>query len=283
MTLADELEAKDAEIVRLREALKACRKAVSSTANEPRRTVRDIADVALEIHDRRIAALRASEPAEQVVDLDKNAFDELVRAAGESAWIPPEYYMQDWVSDTVDFLRTGKGIEPAEPVAGEVCWLIERDDMPGGTRYFAKNEKGHDWTIDPNKAERFDDEELAILCCQGGNKGLLRVREHKWVEPSDPVQVTPTGKAYTADEIDFVQRLLAVFGEGGGTIDLMKDHEILIREYRRSIAQGRALERAEVVAWLRSNAPCCEYPDDAIQSQIADAIASGAHKGGSDA
>jgi len=37
-------------------------------------------------------------------------------------------------------------------------------------------------------------------------------------------------------------------------------------------AQGRAEAAAEIVAWLRVNAACCEYPDDAIQNQLADAI-----------
>jgi hypothetical protein len=44
------------------------------------------------------------------VDLDKEFLKSLTEAAGESTWIPPEYYMNDWVSDCCDFLRTGEGI-----------------------------------------------------------------------------------------------------------------------------------------------------------------------------
>jgi hypothetical protein len=64
----------------------------------------------------------------------------------------------------------------------ESAWLIEREDLKGGLHYFAKHDNGHWWTPDPNKAERFEDEELATMCCQGGNKdGPLKVREHKWI------------------------------------------------------------------------------------------------------
>jgi hypothetical protein len=64
----------------------------------------------------------------------------------------------------------------------ETAWLIEREDLKGGLHYFAKHDNGHWWTPDPNKAERFADEELATMCCQGGNKdGPLKVREHKWI------------------------------------------------------------------------------------------------------
>lgn len=63
----------------------------------------------------------------------------------------------------------------------ETAWLIERDDLKGGLHYFACHDQGHWWTTNPNKAERFADEELARLCCLGVNKGShLRVAEHKW-------------------------------------------------------------------------------------------------------
>jgi len=62
------------------------------------------------------------------------------------------------------------------------AWLIEREDMKGGTHYFAVHGFGHWWTTDPNKAERFADEELARLCCKGGDRdGPLKVAEHKWM------------------------------------------------------------------------------------------------------
>jgi hypothetical protein len=42
--------------------------------------------------------------------LDYLALDTLIKAAGESTWIPKEYMMNDWVSDASEFLRAGKGI-----------------------------------------------------------------------------------------------------------------------------------------------------------------------------
>ncbi len=66
-------------------------------------------------------------------------------------------------------------------MSDETAWLIERDDMEGGPHYFADCEQGHFWTKDPNKAERFADEEIARLCCKGD--GPFKVREHKWVKP----------------------------------------------------------------------------------------------------
>lgn len=47
----------------------------------------------------------------QVIDLEKEFFALLVKAAGESNWIPHDYYfVNDWVSDCCRFLRTGQGI-----------------------------------------------------------------------------------------------------------------------------------------------------------------------------
>lgn len=40
-----------------------------------------------------------------VIDLDRNFWESLVKAASESNWIPPEYFANDWVSDCADFLR----------------------------------------------------------------------------------------------------------------------------------------------------------------------------------
>jgi predicted nucleic acid-binding Zn-ribbon protein len=49
---ADAIEAQAAEIARLREALRACRRAVSAGRDEPRLNVREIVDEAIEEHDR---------------------------------------------------------------------------------------------------------------------------------------------------------------------------------------------------------------------------------------
>jgi hypothetical protein len=58
-----------------------------------------------------VAALVASQPAPveaNVLDLDKAFWEQLVQAATESSWIPQEYYfVNDWVSDCCNFLRTG--------------------------------------------------------------------------------------------------------------------------------------------------------------------------------
>ena len=47
------------------------------------------------------------------IDLDAVFWDQIIRAAGESDWIPPEYYTNDWVNDVCHFLRTGEGINPS--------------------------------------------------------------------------------------------------------------------------------------------------------------------------
>jgi hypothetical protein len=52
LTAADAIEAQAAEIERLREALRACRRAVSAGRDEPRRNVREIVDEVIEEHDR---------------------------------------------------------------------------------------------------------------------------------------------------------------------------------------------------------------------------------------
>lgn len=60
------------------------------------------------------AALAASQPApveENVLDLVKAFWEQLMQAAGESEWIPQEhYYVNDWVADCCNFLRTGSSI-----------------------------------------------------------------------------------------------------------------------------------------------------------------------------
>lgn len=39
--------------------------------------------------------------------LDKEAYNQLAKAASESTWIPPEYYANDWIADCCEFLRSG--------------------------------------------------------------------------------------------------------------------------------------------------------------------------------
>lgn len=43
----------------------------------------------------------------QVIDVDVLCWRNIKRAALESTWIPPEYYMNDWVSDVCSYLRKG--------------------------------------------------------------------------------------------------------------------------------------------------------------------------------
>jgi hypothetical protein len=69
------------------------------------------------------AALRAIEAAlssppsqreDRVIDLERNAFEVLKQAAAESKWMPPEYCMNDWLSDCADFLRNGSLLNEVE-------------------------------------------------------------------------------------------------------------------------------------------------------------------------
>jgi hypothetical protein len=52
-TAQAEAEALRAEVERLREALRTCRRAVAGGKAEPRQTVREIVDLAIEEHDRK--------------------------------------------------------------------------------------------------------------------------------------------------------------------------------------------------------------------------------------
>jgi predicted nucleic acid-binding Zn-ribbon protein len=60
---ADAIEGLQAEVERLRDALRACRRAISAGRDEPRRNVREIVDEAIEEHDRHRQRLRESENA----------------------------------------------------------------------------------------------------------------------------------------------------------------------------------------------------------------------------
>lgn len=39
------------------------------------------------------------------IDLDATAWDQIKEAASQSAWMPPEYMMNEWVADVCAFLR----------------------------------------------------------------------------------------------------------------------------------------------------------------------------------
>ncbi len=47
------------------------------------------------------------QPDAEVIDLEREFFKTLCKAAGQSNWIPPDYMMNDWVSDCANFLRNG--------------------------------------------------------------------------------------------------------------------------------------------------------------------------------
>ena len=61
----------------------------------------------------RLAALPAVQPAPDVdeIDLRHAMMTEIEKAAAESPWVPPEYYMNEVVSDVCAFLR-----EPRKPL-----------------------------------------------------------------------------------------------------------------------------------------------------------------------
>lgn len=42
-----------------------------------------------------------------VIDLEKSFWASLAAAANESNWIPPDYFMNDWVADLRDYLLYG--------------------------------------------------------------------------------------------------------------------------------------------------------------------------------
>lgn len=48
-----------------------------------------------------------------VIDLDANAWESIKQAANESPWIPPQYFMSDWVADVCEFLRADRAAQSA--------------------------------------------------------------------------------------------------------------------------------------------------------------------------
>ena len=52
----------------------------------------------------------ALDERKQTIDLERGFLEQLYEAAEQSEWVPCEYYMNDWISDTCEFLRTGRGI-----------------------------------------------------------------------------------------------------------------------------------------------------------------------------
>lgn len=51
------------------------------------------------------AAMRIEE-ARATIDLDASSWESIKEAASQSPWMPPEYMMNDWVSDVCAFLRS---------------------------------------------------------------------------------------------------------------------------------------------------------------------------------
>lgn len=41
------------------------------------------------------------------IDLDKMFWEQIKQAAQQSSWMPPEYMMNDWVADVINFLKNG--------------------------------------------------------------------------------------------------------------------------------------------------------------------------------
>lgn len=69
-----------------------------------------------------------------VIDLDRAFWDSLVKAVGESNWIPPEYFANDWVSDCCDFLRNGPPSDGIEPSGWRDIATAPKD----GTRFIGR-------------------------------------------------------------------------------------------------------------------------------------------------
>lgn len=51
-----------------------------------------------------------SNPTPRIINIENGFWETIKQAASESNWIPKEYYMNDWVSDICNFLRTGEGV-----------------------------------------------------------------------------------------------------------------------------------------------------------------------------
>lgn len=72
-----------------------------------------------------LSAAPQSAPVQtQTVDLDAEHWKIIQQAAEESKWIPPEYYVNDWVSDVCDFLRNGRSVD-RDAVLEEAARLVE--------------------------------------------------------------------------------------------------------------------------------------------------------------
>lgn len=61
----------------------------------------------LQFIDRFLTLPVAAGPTETVIDLDADTWEAIKKAASESSWIPPDYFMNDWASDVCKFLREG--------------------------------------------------------------------------------------------------------------------------------------------------------------------------------
>jgi hypothetical protein len=78
-------------------------------------------------HYRAAAPVDVRVQGEQVFDVDALAWQSIKDAAAKSPWIPPQYAMNDWVSDVCEFLQR----QPRDPVdvrdsAGVVVVVVPR-------------------------------------------------------------------------------------------------------------------------------------------------------------
>lgn len=78
---------------------------------------------------RRLNAAPATPQAEQPIDLDAIAMQQMRQAAAESTWMPAEYSGSDWISDVCRWLRDGPPqAEPKrEPLTALRILEIEAD------------------------------------------------------------------------------------------------------------------------------------------------------------
>jgi len=72
------------------------------------------------------AMKEALEEREHTMDLDRIYLGNIMQAADESNWIPPEYFMNDWMSDVCDFLRNGINDPTTEELAEIIVADLER-------------------------------------------------------------------------------------------------------------------------------------------------------------
>jgi hypothetical protein len=79
---------------------------------------------------RRLNAAPAAPQAEQPIDLDAVAMQQMRQAAAESTWMPSEYTSNDWIADVCRWLRDGPpaAAPPAEP--DDPHMIVAEDRFP---------------------------------------------------------------------------------------------------------------------------------------------------------